>query len=214
MTPTQIETLARQKYNATGDTFYSQDEILGYMYEGCVDLCRDNFLIEATYTTSTVADQQQYSYPTNTIAIKRVTYDGKKLKQMTMREDDAITGLNQSTTATGTPQYYFVWDEVLYLRPIPSSVANLVIYSFNEPSTLTINSTLEIPTVFHASLVNFIVSEMAAKDSNFGAAQFYLNKWEKTKLEAKKFARKKLRGDSFATVQDEDMMIEGYLGIV
>ena len=214
MTPTQIEELSRNKYNAIGDSFFFQDEILGYMYEACLELARHAKMIERTYTTSTVASQQEYSYPTNTIAIKRITYDGKKLKPITFREDDAITGLNQSTTSAGTPQYYAIWNETIYLRPIPSSVATLKIFSYNEPSALTITSTLEIPTQFHMDIVNFIVSEMASKDLNYTAADRYLQKWERAKIEARKWQRIKNRGDSFSTVQDEDMMVEGYLGIV
>ena len=214
MTPTEIETAARNKYNAIGDSFFSQEEVLDLMLQACNELARDCFMIQATYTTSTVASQQEYSYPTNTIAIKRITYDGKKLKQITFREDDSITGLNQSTTATGTPQYYFVWNETISLRPIPSSVATLKIYSFNEHSAITTSSTLEIPSQFHMDIVDFIVSEMAAKDSNFTAAKYYSDRWEKKKLDAKRWVRKQFRGDSFSVVQDEDQMIEGYLGIV
>ncbi len=214
MTPTEIETAARNRYNSVGDSFFSQDEILDLMWDACLDMTRECNLIERVYTTSTVASQQEYSYPTSTISIKRITYDGKKLKPITMREDDAITGLNQSTTSEGTPQYYFVWNETIYLRPIPSSVATLKIFTYNEPSELTNTSTLEIPTQFQMDLVDYIVSEMAAKDSNFEAAQYYANKWERSKMDIKKWQRKRLRGDSFASVQDEDQLIEGYLGIV
>lgn len=214
MTPTEIETAARNRYNSVGDSFFSQNEILDLMWDACLDMTRECNLIERVYTTSTVASQQEYSYPTSTISIKRITYDGKKLKPITMREDDAITGLNQSTTSEGTPQYYFVWNETIYLRPIPSSVATLKIFTYNEPSEITTTSTLEIPTQFHMDLVDYIVSEMAAKDSNLDIAKWYAEKWEKSKLDIKKWQRKRLRGDSFATVQDEEAMIEGYLGIV
>lgn len=214
MTPTEIETSARNRYNSIGDSFFSSEEILALMWDACLDITRECNLIERVYTTSTVASQQEYAYPTSTISIKRITYDGKKLKPITMREDDAITGLNQSTTSEGTPQYYFVWNDTIYLRPIPSSVATLKIFTYNEPSVLTISSTLEIPTQFHMDIVDYIVSEMAAKDSNLQFAKYYADKWERSKLDIKKWQRKRLRGDSFASVQDEDQLIEGYLGIV
>ena len=63
-------------------------------------------------------------------------------------------------------------------------------------------------------LLDYIVSEMAAKDSNFEAAKYYANKWVEAKDSIKKWQKKRLRGDSFASVQDEDSMVEGYLGIV
>lgn len=215
MTPTQIETNARNMYNAIGDSFFSQDEILTLMYNACIELTRESLLIERTYSTTSVASQQEYAFPSDTIALKRVTYNGKKLKPITLREDDSITGLNQSTTATATPQYYFLWNNTISLRPIPAASGDTIkIYSYNEPATIVVSSVLEIPTQFHMDLVYYIVSEMAAKDSNFTAAQYYQTKWEKSRLAAKRWAKKKNRGDSFSVVQDEDMMVEGYLGIV
>lgn len=215
MTPTQVLTNARNKYNAIGDSFWSDSELLDLLYEACLNMAQKvPNIIEAVYSTSTVASQQEYAYPTNTIQIKRITYDGKKLKPITLREDDSLTGLNQTTSSTGAPQYYFIWNEVISLRPIPSAVATLKIYSFNEPATLTIGSSIEIPTLFHQDLVNFMVSAMAAKDSNGAMSLYYDKKWESAIIDAKKWVQRKKRGDSFSVVQDEDMMVEGYLGIV
>lgn len=208
MTPTQILTSAKQRYNAVGDSFWSDDELLGLLYDACLDMTRESLSIERTYSTSTVASQQEYAYPTDTISIKRITYEGRKLTQINMREDDRITGLNQSTTSTGTPAFYFIWNETISLRPIPSAVGTLKIYSYNEPAVLTISSTLEIPTQFHMDTVNYIVSEMASKDMNFKKAEYYAAKWEKAKLNAKKFARKQKRGDAMAHVMAEENTYE------
>ncbi len=184
------------------------------MYDACLQMARECKLVTNLYSTSTVADQQEYATPSNTISIKRVTYDGKKLRPITMREDDQITGFNQSSVSTGTPSYYWVWNEVIYLRPIPSAVATLKIWSFNEPSVISITSSLEIPSQFHMDLVNYIVAEMAAKDSNFTAARHFLAKWEKSKSDAKRWAMKQNKGDSFNSVINEDMSSDNFLGTV
>jgi len=214
MTPTQIINAARNKYNAIGDSFYSDQELLDLLYEGCLDLTKKvPDIIEAIYSTTSVASQQEYDFPTNTIKIKRITYAGRKLKPITMREDDSITGLNQASTSEGTPQYYFVWNNTISLRPIPSTSSDTIkIYSLNEPAALTISSTLEIPTQFHMDLVNFILTGMCAKDSNANMLVYYEKKWSEAVNEAKKWVKKTKRGDSFAAVQDEDSMFEGYLG--
>lgn len=214
MTITELSTAIRRKYNAVSDSFFSDEEITFLIWEACLDLARESECIEAVYSSSTVASQQEYDYPTSAIGIKRIQYAGKKLKLITMRDDDAITGLNQSTTETGTPQYYFIFKEVIYLRPLPSAVGTLKIWTFNEPQQLTTTSTLEIPTQFHMDLSNYVVSEMAAKDLNFTTAQFYLSKWEKSKIAAKRWQQKRRRSDSFASVQDEEASIETYLGTV
>lgn len=214
MTPTQLEEAARNAYNAIGDSFWSSDEILGLLYDACGEMAREALIIERTYSTTTVAGTQEYDLPTNTIAVKRVTYNGQKLKPISFREDDAITGLNASDTAQGTPAFYYLWNETIGLRPLPSDALDLKIYSFNEPSEIDTTSTLEIPTMFHRGLVNYVVAEMAAKDLNFNVAQYYKNKWDKILADAKKWTRKRRRTDSNANVIDEESSVTNYFGTV
>jgi len=209
MTVSEVLTAAKNKYNAIGDTFFSDAELLTLLYEACQKINKTAKIIEATYTTSTVASQQEYAYPSNTLEIKRITYNGRKLEPISMIEDDLLTGHNQSTTSTGTPATYFVWNETISLRPIPDSVGTLKIYSFNEPSVLTINSAIEVPTLFHMDLVNFMVSEMAAKDKQWEHARFYLDKFNVACVEALQYSRKKQRGDAMPVVQTEES--KGYL---
>lgn len=213
MTPTEIETWARQRYNAVNDTFWSQAEILNYMTGACMRAARRCGLIERTYTTTTVSGTQEYDFPTNAIAIKRVTYNGAKLTPINMREDDAVTGLNMATTSTGTPEYYYIWNYTIALRPIPNAAHTLKIWSLNTPSALSITSTLEIPSQFHEDIIHYINREMALKDSNFNAAKAYGDLWEQSLVEMDKWAKKRKRSDGFATVQDEEKLIEGYYGI-
>lgn len=52
MTPTQILTSARNKYNAVGDSFWSDDELLGILYDACVEMTDDADMIERTYSTA------------------------------------------------------------------------------------------------------------------------------------------------------------------
>lgn len=214
MTPTEIESAARNRYNAVGDTFFSSSEILDLMYQACVELAREANLIEQVYTTSTVISQQEYSYPTTAMAIKRITYEGAKLQPITMREDDAITGLSASTTDSGTPAYYFIWNKEIYLRPIPAAVGTLKIFTVNEPQAITSTSTLEVPTHFHMDLTHYICASMAMKDGNQQTWQMHEDKWQKVLMSAKKWARLNKRADSFSNVQDEDQLIGGYLGLV
>lgn len=214
MTPTELNNTARRRYNAVNDTFWSDEEIYDLIYDGCIDLAREAEVIRRVYTASTVASTRTYAYPTNTMAIKRIEYNGQKLKPIDFREDDAITWGDSSTTDSGTPQYYAVWNETIYLRPIPDSVGTLSIYSINEPSSITVASVLEIPSEYHMDLVTYIVAEMAAKDTNVGVAKYYIDRWEKKKTDAKRFEKKKLRADSFTSVKAEESANGNYLGTI
>ena len=214
MTPSEVETAARRKYNAVSDTFFSQAEILDLMFFACHQMARECLLIESSTTTATVIGTQTYAFPSNVISIKRITYDGMKLEPINFRLDDQLTALDSSTTSTGSPRYYWVWNKTLYLRPTPDAVETLTIYTYKEPSAITIASTLEIPSMFHPMLVDYIVSEMAAKDSNFNTSTYYRGLWEKQVQEAKKWQKRYKQRDGFSSVMDEESMPGNILGSV
>jgi hypothetical protein len=205
MTPAEIEAAARNKYNSTGDTFYSSAEIVDYIYQAQLELAQVCPIIEAKYSTVSVANQQEYAYPTNTSIIKRVTYDGRKLAPFTFRDDDAVTGLYSSTSTVGLPEFYAIWGNTLYLRPIPADAAKVIqVFSINEPQPMTTSSQLEVPSLFHMDIVDFVVREMALKDENSRVAAMYDARWEKTKLRAKAWVQRRKRGDAFGYVQSEE----------
>lgn len=213
MSPTDIEQAAREQYNAVGDTFFSQSAVMTLIYRACRELAERAKVIERTYTASSVASQRTYAYPTNTIAIKRIEYDSVKIDPIDFREDDAINMSTSTTTVTGTPRFYAIWNYTLYLRPVPDAVKTITIYSFGLPQTITSTSTLEIPSLFHDGVVDFVVGKMAAKDQNFKAADYYLSLWEKRVLEAIRWQKQRARTDSFTTVKDEDSLAATAMGL-
>lgn len=215
MTPAQIEAAARNKYNSTGDTFYSSTEIVDYIYQAQLELAQICPIIEATYSTTSVAGQQEYTYPTNMSIPKRVTFDGRKLQPFTFRDDDTMTGLNSASTSTGIPEEYAIWNRTLYLRPIPATDGlTIEILSINEPQPMTVASQLEVPSLFHMDIVDFVVAQMAYKDENYAAGDRIMKKWESAKMRAKAWCQRRKRGDSFATVQTEEQHASTQFGTI
>lgn len=212
MTPVEVETAARQQYNAVGDTNWSQAEMMTLIFAGCLEMARKSFIIEDTFTTPTVIGQQDYTYPTNTISIKRVTYDGRKLGKITFRQDDYLTGNGTDVTTQGTPLVYTEWNNTIYLRPLPDSVVNLEVFAYVCPQAVTTTSVLEIPTLFHMNLVDYVLSRMYAKDKDFNSSQYFKGMWDTHIVEARKYARIKNKGDSFAQVVDEDTLNNNIIG--
>lgn len=215
MTPAQIETSARRRYNSESSTFWSQDEVFKTIWEAECILAREGLVIESTSTTTTVAGTQSYAFPTDASAMKRITYNGNKLKPINMREDDALTLNNQATTAQGTPTYYFEWNRTVYLRPIPDSALTLKYWFYAEPTLLTTASTtLDVPSDFHQYLIDYVCSIMAAKDENLRMASWYEAKWLDGVMKAKSWSRRRRSTDQFGNVQDEAALAETILGSV
>lgn len=213
MTPSEIELVARRRYNAVNDTFWSQQEIFDYIYGACLEASDKAFAVERTYSTTTVADTQEYDYPSNAIAVKRATWNGRKLTRIDMIEDDVLTGMNQGTDDRGNPQYYWIWNNTISLRPIPSSAEALKLWTFNEPSPIiSATGVLEIPSLHHMRLVTYVLACMAEKDQNFTAADRHWAKWEKEVGEIRKSMVRVKRTDKFTTVKDETMVVETRIG--
>lgn len=212
MTLTQLETAARNKYNSVGDNFYSSAEIYDLIYEASQILATDALMIEKKSTASTVIGTRAYDYPTRCIAFKRIEYEGQKLMPIDSRDDDQLTLNNASSAEQGTPQYYFIWNGQIYLRPVPAAVGTITYYYYSEAKPVESGDTLEIPTLFHLDIVNFVVSELAAKDLNADIAAFYNGKWEKGLQKALQWKRRRTIGDSFKAVKDEEAIAYNILG--
>ncbi len=213
MTPSDIITSARDLYNASGDSFFADTQLYNWIWQGCHEFARKAWLIEATSTQNTVAGQQSYSYPTNALALKRVTVNGRKIKRVTGREDDAVTLSNQTATTMGWPSYYRDWNYTIYLRSIPDGVYSLGIdYYSDQPQITTGTDTLLIPVVFHFDLVDYLLWRMYAKDQNLASASAHAQLWQEHVKDAKSHKARLKRTDSFATVQSEDTLPVNILG--
>lgn len=216
MTPTEFIAAARRKYNAVGNTFYSDTEILDLLYQVETELAKYAYTIEAAPDTSTttVIGTRGYSLPTRAIAIDRLTYDGQKLQPISFREDDSLTGLDEDTANTGAPIYYALWADTVYLRPVPDSALTLKFYYYREPAIITITDSIETPTRYHMDMVDGVVAELMYKDENQTGGDRYRARWDNHMLEARKWQKRRRRGDSMAYVKDEDSLNESILELI
>jgi hypothetical protein len=216
VTPAQVEEAARRRYNAVDSGFWSQDELFKVIWEGEQELAMDSLVIEARDTSiPTVAGTRAYARPSLFIAIKRIEYDGRKLKRIDDREDDLLTLSDAGTAEQGTPLYYWEWNDSIYLRPIPDAVETLTIYGFKEATLLTTASTtLSTPTRCHQALIKYVAAQMAAKDQKWEIYDRFMDAWMGDVKAIRHWTQKKKRTDGFAVVKDEDQQGVTLLGSI
>jgi hypothetical protein len=209
MTPTDLETFVRQRYNAVGDTFFPQTEIFNFFYKAQVELSIEFDCIERVYTTTTVADQREYDWPERALKIARITYDGDKLDPNDFLSDDVFTGDNENETMTGRPEYYQQWGDALYLRPVPGTNeagVTLKLYTYDMPSVPSSLGTLDVPAVYHPFLADYALWAMCMQDQNPAIADRFLNAWKESKKIVSSLEREKLVADRFVVVRDMDTL--------
>lgn len=215
MTPTQLENFIRQRYNAVGDSFYPQDMIFNLIYAASLELGLETKCIKNTYTTTSVSSQRQYDFPTLSVEIRRVEYDGKRVFPNDFLDDDTITGNNPGETLTGTPEHYQVFGEDIYFRPAPNSSSKTIkIFSIDAPDSVTSVSTLSVPVKYHMALVDYVLSAMYSKDNNDAKAAYHQRIWEASKASIKRYERQAETSDAYKVVKNEDLIDEDRLGFI
>lgn len=206
MTPTELETYVRQRYNAVGDNFFPQAEIFNFFWKAQMELAIEFDVIKRVYTTSTVISQRAYDWPTNAIKLSRMTYEGEPLTPNDFVDDDAYTGGDEDETSTGRPCNYQQFGNSFYLRPIPSAVGTIKLYTSDMPSVPTSAGTLDVPTQYHVFLADYALHAMCSQDQNAAMADRYLSYWQNSKNLVRQLEKKKLSADRLPVVKDVDSL--------
>lgn len=201
MTPAELELAARTRYNAIDDPHFTSAMIMDIIYQGSMTLALECNCIEKTYETTSTAGTREYSYPTNAISIRRVEYDGMKVRPSTLERDPKSSSV--TTSPSGTPSEYAVWEADLILFPTPDeSDLTIKVFAYAKPQAVTSSSTLDLPAEYHLDLLDLILSVMYAKDQNERMATYHRNLWEKSIDRIKRNVSKKKRGDQLYVVKD------------
>lgn len=204
-TLSQLINQCRQRYNAVGDKFFADSELYNLIYEAEMELAQETEYIEEIYTTSTVASQREYDYPSRMLRPLRITYNGERLEPIDFLEDDAITGQDEATSSTGDPKYYAIFADRLFLRPLPQEVGTLKIYAIVQPSQYTATTdSITSPERYRPALIDYVLGQMFAKDKNSGMVSYHEGRWQRAKDRIKRFEMKRKIGDSIKVVKDID----------
>lgn len=205
LTPTQLESYARQRYNATGDNFFSEGELLNHIWAAQMELATKALCVRQVFTTPSVASQQEYTAPSTLLGIYRATYDGEKLEVTSL--DQVLRETEGLSVSSGFSDSIAHWGSTFYLAPIPSESAKTIkIWAFVEPQEVTATSSLEVPARHQFKLVNYLLAHMAYKDNNFNLGDRYMKMWDADVDKARQEEILLFRTGGFQTVGNEDYL--------
>ncbi len=209
----EVEDYARRRYNVVGDTrFFTSLEIQRYIWAAEMELARETFCVRNTFSAVSVSGTQEYPFPSRTLAIKRVSYDSCRVEPRTLSEVLALT--SSVAAPIGQPAIYAIWNEVLYLAPIPDTDGlEIKIFSIDEPEEVSTSATLSVPTRYHLDLAEYVVWQMAVKDKNYQGATYHEKRWHDIVTKAKAFERKALRTDQQGFMRDSDRDFDSWTSI-
>lgn len=201
LTVSDIQERARDRYNATGDKFFSDQMLRALIFSAQEELAKEGWVIEKTYTTTSTSGTRTLTWPDNTLGIKEVRYDFDKLWKLPLRSDPKTS----TSDPTGRSRAYAVWEDTIILYPTPDETGKTIqirVYAY--PQDVTSNTApLEVPQEYRDDLINFVLAGMAMKDQNSALYDRYLAKWLDTVEKAKEQRKRRLRADRPSRVKDD-----------
>jgi hypothetical protein len=199
ITISQMNDIIRQRYNAIGDQYFTDQYIYDLIFEAETQLAKQGYVIENTYTTTSVADTRELSYPQNTLGVREVRYDYDKLIKLPLIDDPKVN----SSNPTGTPTHYSVWDNVIILYPTPDTSGDTIqVRVYENAQNLTSTSTLNVPDEYQIDLVNFVLAHMSLKDTNIPLYREYMLLWNDCLNKAREQRAVREQADKSAQVRD------------
>ena len=208
MSLTPASLLARIR-NMTGedDTFWTDGEVFAYMTEAeqiVTDRVRCN---QDSTNISTVANQRTYDVPGNVKEIKRVEYDGQKIKNIDFNELNALEYTSGDSSSVGDPRYYYLWGDKLGTSPVAGNDGtNISIYFTTETGTDYSSTTpsFNTPSYIAHYYADYCLFRMYMKDDELKKmASTFEARWERDidNIESNWLDRQ--QGDQYTTVKLE-----------
>jgi len=164
-TVSTLITKARRNINETSTTFHTDADFIAYCDEAQKYVVRETKCLESSSTSTSVSGTQNYALPNDCIAVRRITYDGKKVFSIDFIELDE-SELDE-TDLTGTPTSYYIWNDTIYFYPIPGTSGKTIkIYYYNSPGTIdAATDTLETKAIYDDAIVCYMTYKALIKDS-------------------------------------------------
>lgn len=174
-------------------------------------------LIQGTDTSiTTVSGTQAYNFPTNFVEIHEVRWKGYRLKKLTFRQWTLYR--NETTTVSGRPTSFVLWNNQILLVPIPDSTGDqITVYGHKLHPEIdgTTQTTIDLAAQLHPFLAHGVIADMFAKDVNSPFFTAYENKWITQSIPAfRRYRENNLGGGQFSVIGDSDTDVDTSEGIV
>lgn len=167
----EFQTLTREVKRIFGDESGVQldaTDILRWANDAQMEIVSINGPLKARSTTTSVAGQKVYTFPSEKIQqIASLQYDGRLLPNTPFPEAQRIIiSRDPQNVATGTPELWYEWAGEFSLWPTPESARPIDLFYSAYPADLTgdPNQTLSVSDSYYSAVVNYILSKAYEMD--------------------------------------------------
>lgn len=183
----------RYDINETTAGFWSDTELQQWINEAIWEINSKTRCLETAVSTQALAeDDYDYAIAGNWLSIETIIHDsgtttgdsdtadaGRRLHTL-KRIDIKNFG---HTRETGRPKQYTIWNDILYVWPIPDSTVSgttLILFVVTLPTSITsATSAIETPAYFDHCILNYVKAKAYFKDKREAKGNYYMALFEK-----------------------------------
>lgn len=157
-------------------------DIVRWVNSAQVEIVSKNQILPSVATTASIASAMDYNVSSlNMQSINSVNYAGVKLKALSFTDfEDNVTSEDPNGTATGVPQVWTRWGNVIRLYPSPSqSGVDIKIYYYALPTPVAVLADfLSLPDNYYNRILEYVLAQAYEMDENFAAADNKINRFD------------------------------------
>lgn len=199
MNVADIRRRVQAKLGDTSGAEATATSILDWINDGASEIARRTQQPQATATTPTIVGQATYStaaFAGDVLRLRQVMLDGSVLRGLSIEEADVLLPDRERAGSTpSSPQWFWVYADVINLWPAPSAVGTLKLFYVKRPAAVAADGDVPgIPTHMHPDLVDYVVAQALESAGEGGSAEKKMARFEQITREASGDAEWPVRG--------------------
>lgn len=155
----------------------TDEDIIRWTNAGQREIVSNNPILKAKATIATTVGVNSYTKPADVYQIESIKYDTGILQAMNFEEAQNRFGFFSEDS--GSPIYWYMWEEDIYLYPKPDAVKNLVVFYTRSPVEVSsAGDTISVPDRYYNALVEFVKMQAYELDEDWTAQQAKTQKFQ------------------------------------
>lgn len=150
-----------------------ESDIIRWINDAQNDIAVQNELMQATGTLASIADQNEYQFPLDMLAMRSLYYNGLRLKYLPRQEwDEYINKADPTEIQSGTPEFYSRWGGwfIVYPKPNAAVASSFKLLYHKRPNNVITGGVLSLPLEYHTRIVEYCLQKAYETDEDWDAA--------------------------------------------
>jgi hypothetical protein len=182
-TPTAERTLAdvaiviKRQFGDESGVQITDSDITNWVNQAQMEIVNKNPMIQATAVTTAVSGTQTYAVPPDMVQIESVMFNGNILAPTNF--EDMRSQLGSDNGTPGTPGWWYVWANLIYLWPIPNTAQAIAVNYSKYPTRVSSPADkLGVPDRYFDRVCEFVMSKAYELDEDWNGYRVNAQKFE------------------------------------